>query len=99
MIPELSSPLVLVGKLSGTKLSIPVPPVPTLPGQPNATLTKFQVNTGGTVTKKKGGKKKKINYLAEPEQVPEGRVPVEVRLHLRERREAVADGHGSLLGT
>jgi hypothetical protein len=72
VIPELSSPLVLVGKLSGSKLTIPVPAVPTLPGQPNATLTKFQVNTGGTVTKRKRGKRKKINYLQNPSRCPRG---------------------------
>jgi hypothetical protein len=62
VIPELSSPLVLVGTLSGTTLTIPVPAVPTLPGQPNATLTDFQIKTGGTV-KKKG---KKYSYLTNP---------------------------------
>ncbi len=72
VIPELSSPLVLVGKLSGNKLTIPVPAVPTLPGQPDATLTKFQINTGGTVTKRKKGKRKKINYLANPSKCPSG---------------------------
>jgi hypothetical protein len=72
VIPELSSPLVLVGKLSGSKLSIPVPPVPTLPGQPNATLTKFQVNTGGTAKKKRKGKTKKYNYLQNPRKCPKG---------------------------
>jgi hypothetical protein len=75
VIPELSSPLVLVGKLSGNKLSIPVPLVPTLPGQPNATLTKFTVTTGGTVTKKKGKKKRKIPYLANPSKCPSGGYP------------------------
>jgi hypothetical protein len=68
VIPELSSPLVLVGSLSGTTLSIPVPAVPTLPGQPNATLTDFSITTGGTV-KKKG---KKYSYLTNPKKCPKG---------------------------
>ena len=81
VIPELSSPIVLVGSLRGTTLTIPVPLIPTLPGQPNATLTKFFVKTGGKA--KKG--KKKINYITNAEEVPDRRVRVEVRLHLRER--------------
>lgn len=72
VIPELSSPLVLVGKLSGLTLRIPVPLVPTLPGQPNATLTKFQIKTGGTVRKKKRGKRVKIPYLKNPSKCPRG---------------------------
>jgi hypothetical protein len=66
VVPELSSPLVLVGTLSGTTLSIPVPAVPTLPGQPNATLTDFSVTTGGTIKKKKHGKTVKYSYLTNP---------------------------------
>ncbi len=64
VIPELSSPIVLVGKLSGTKLTIPVPAVPTLPGQPNATLTRFQVKTGGKVRKtvRRHGRKRRVTY-------------------------------------
>jgi hypothetical protein len=64
VIPELSSPLVLVGKLSGLTLRIPVPAVPTLPGQPNATLTRFQIKTGGKVrkTRRRGGRKRRVTY-------------------------------------
>jgi len=62
VVPELSSPLVLPGKLKGRVLDVQVPLVPTLPGQPNATLTYFQITTGGTY--KKGGKK--YNYLENP---------------------------------
>ena len=68
VIPELSSPIVLVGSLNGTTLTIPVPLIPTLPGQPNATLTKFFIKTGGKT--KKG--KKKINYLTNPKKCPKG---------------------------
>jgi hypothetical protein len=68
VIPDLSSPLVLVGTLKGTTLTIPVPPVPTLPGQPNATLVDFKIKTGGTI-KKKG---KKYSYLTNPKKCPKG---------------------------
>lgn len=71
VIPELSSPIVLVGTLRGTTLTIPVPLIPTLPGQPNATLTKFFVKTGGKI--KKG--KKTINYITAPKKCPSGGWP------------------------
>jgi hypothetical protein len=71
VVPEISSPLVIPGKLQGSRvLDFDVPLVPTLPGQPNATLTYFEVTTGGTVTKTKRVKGKrrkvKINYLENP---------------------------------
>jgi hypothetical protein len=71
VVPEISSPLVIPGKLEGSRvLDFDVPLVPTLPGQPNATLTYFEVTTGGTITKTKRvkGKRKrvKINYLENP---------------------------------
>ena len=72
VIPELSSPLVLVGTLSGNTLSIPVPAVPTLPGQPNATLTTFKIKTGGSIKVKKKGKTRKYNYLTNPKKCPAG---------------------------
>jgi hypothetical protein len=62
VVPEISSPLVIPGKLKGNVLDFDVPLVPTLPGQPNATLTFFEVSTGGKT--KKG--KKKFNYLENP---------------------------------
>lgn len=71
VIPELSSPLVLVGTLSGNTLSIPVPAVPTLPGQPNATLVTFKIKTGGKI--RKGGKTR--NYLTNPKKCPAGGFP------------------------
>jgi hypothetical protein len=69
VVPEISSPLVIPGKLKGKNvLDFDVPLVPTLPGQPNATLTFFQVKTGGKT--KKG--KKKYNYLENPTKCPSG---------------------------
>jgi hypothetical protein len=67
VVPEISSPLVIPGKLSGTSLNFKVPLVPTLPGQPNATLTYFEVTTGkAKITKKKKGKKKTYYYIENP---------------------------------
>jgi hypothetical protein len=71
VVPEISSPLVIPGKLKGNVLDFDVPLVPTLPGQPNATLTFFQVKTGGKT--KKG--KKKYNYLENPTKCPSGGYP------------------------
>jgi hypothetical protein len=60
-------------------LDFVVPLVPTLPGQPNATLTYFEVTTGATLTVKKKvhgkKKKKKINYLENPTKCPSGGYP------------------------
>jgi hypothetical protein len=72
LIPELSSPLVLTGTLNGSKLNIPVPPVPTLPGQPNATLTKFHLTVGAKIKVKKGKERKTVNYLTNPKKCPSG---------------------------
>jgi hypothetical protein len=58
----------LVGKLKkasgkyGTKLDVTIPPLPTVPGLPNATITKFQLTAKATI--KKG--KKKYNYIEAP---------------------------------
>jgi hypothetical protein len=68
VVPEISSPLVIPGKLKGSVLDFDVPLVPTLPGQPNATLTFFQVKTGGKT--KKG--RKTYNYLENPTKCPSG---------------------------
>jgi len=66
-VPEISSPLVIAGKLSSGKLDFKVPLVPTLPGQPNATLTYFEVTTGkAKITKGKGKKKKTYYYIENP---------------------------------
>jgi len=80
VVPEISSPLVIPGKLKGKNvLDFVVPLVPTLPGQPNATLTYFEVTTGGVYKAKKKihGKKKKvkINYLENPTKCPPGGYP------------------------
>jgi hypothetical protein len=67
VVPEISSPLVIPGKLSGNTLDFKVPLVPTLPGQPNATLTYFEVTTGKAKIKKgKGKKKKTYSYIENP---------------------------------
>lgn len=69
VVPEISSPLVIPGKLKGKSvLDFDVPLVPTLPGQPNATLTFFEVNTGGKA--KKG--KKTYHYIENPTKCPSG---------------------------
>jgi hypothetical protein len=69
VVPEISSPLVIPGKLIGkSTLDFDVPLVPTLPGQPNATLTFFEVTTGGKA--KKG--RKKFNYIENPTKCPAG---------------------------
>jgi hypothetical protein len=76
IVPEISSPLVIPGKLQGkSTLDFDVPLVPTLPGQPNATLTFFEVTTGATITKRVKGKKRKINYLENPAKCPSGGYP------------------------
>jgi hypothetical protein len=76
VVPELSSPLIIPGKLKGTKknpiLDFAVPLVPTLPGQPNATLTYFQVKTGKKKIKKGG---KTYWYIANPTKCPSGGWP------------------------
>lgn len=74
VVPEISSPLVIAGKLKGSKrsprLDFQVPLVPTLPGQPNATLTYFEVKTGGKIKKRKRvrGKRRRVtvNYIENP---------------------------------
>jgi hypothetical protein len=76
VVPELSSPLIIPGKLKGTKkkpiLDFAVPLVPTLPGQPNATLTEFTVKTGKKKIKKG---KKTYWYIANPTKCPSGGWP------------------------
>jgi hypothetical protein len=76
IVPEISSPLVIPGKLKGKNvLDFDVPLVPTLPGQPNATLTYFEVTTGATIKKKKHGKRKKYGYLENPTKCKAGGYP------------------------
>jgi hypothetical protein len=58
----------LVGKLKkasgkyGTKLDVTLPPLPTAPGLPNATITKFQLTTKASI--RKGHKK--YDYIVAP---------------------------------
>jgi hypothetical protein len=80
IVPEISSPLVIPGKLTSSNvLDFDVPLVPTLPGQPNATLTFFEVTTGATIrkTKRVRGKRRKVkvNYLENPTRCPSGGYP------------------------
>jgi len=72
VVPEISSPIVLRGKLSGTTLTIPVPLVPTIGTNPNATLTDFKITTGGKIKKKKRGKRVTVNYLTNPKKCAAG---------------------------
>ncbi len=80
VVPEISSPLIIPGKLEGSKrkprLDFEVPLVPTLPGQPNATLTYFQVKTGAKIKKRKKihGKRRRVtvNYIENPRRCPKG---------------------------
>ncbi len=76
IVPEISSPLVIPGKLkSKTTLDFDVPLVPTLPGQPNATLTYFEVTTGGKYRKRVRGKRRTYNYLENPTKCPSAGYP------------------------
>lgn len=82
------------GKLKGKNvLDFDVPLVPTLPGQPNATLTYFEVTTGGVYkkTKKVRGKRKKvkINYLENPTKCPSAGYPWKIEFKY-ENGEALA---------
>lgn len=67
VIPQLSTPVLLVGRLletpSGSLLEIAVPPVPTLPGQPSATLTDLTVRTGGRIRKTKRVQRRKAKRV------------------------------------
>jgi hypothetical protein len=64
----ISTSTTLVGKLKsasgkfGAKLDVTIPPLPTLPGQPNATIQRFQLTTKATI--KKGGKR--YSYVEAP---------------------------------
>ena len=70
-VPELSSPLVIVGELKrqphsspyGYVLSVDVPPIPTLPGQPNASVSFFDATTLDK-TVRRG--RRTIHYIQSP---------------------------------
>jgi hypothetical protein len=69
-IPELSSPLTIVGELKrqrsgpyGYVLSVDIPPIPTLPGQPNAGVSFFDATTIDRTVRRHG---RKIHYIQGP---------------------------------
>ena len=69
-VPDLSSPLVIVGELKrqsggpyGYVLSVDVPTIPTLPGQPNASVSFFDATTLDRTVRRKG---RKIHYIEGP---------------------------------
>jgi hypothetical protein len=68
--PEISSPLTIVGHLSkqrkgpyGYILSVDVPPIPTLPGQPNASVVFFDATTLDRTVRRRG---RRIHYIQSP---------------------------------
>jgi hypothetical protein len=69
-IPDLSSPITLEGVLRyqrsgpyGYVLDVPVPPIPTLPGQPNASVTFFDATTLDRTVRRRG---RRIHYIEGP---------------------------------
>jgi hypothetical protein len=69
-VPEISSPLTIQGELKrqrngpyGYILDVDVPPIPTLPGQPNASVTFFDARTLDKSVKRKG---RRIHYIEGP---------------------------------
>jgi hypothetical protein len=68
--PEISSPLTLSGELKrqrrgpyGYILDVDVPPIPTLPGQPNASVVFFDATTLDRTVRRNG---RKIHYIEAP---------------------------------
>jgi hypothetical protein len=69
--PEISAPIVIQGALKpqpkgspyGYVLSVDVPPIPTLPGQPNASVVSFDATTLDKTVKRKG---RLIHYIEGP---------------------------------
>jgi hypothetical protein len=69
-VPEISSPLTIQGELKrqrsgpyGYILDVDVPPIPTLPGQPNASVTFFDAKTLDKSVKRRG---RRIHYIEGP---------------------------------
>lgn len=70
-VPDLSSPLVLVGELKrqggsspyGYVLSVDIPTIPTLPGQPNASVSFFDATTLDRTVRRRG---RTIHYIEGP---------------------------------
>ena len=69
-VPDISAPLVIQGVLKyqrrgpyGYVLDVPVPPIPTLPGQPNASVAFFDTTTIDRVVRRK---RRRIHYIEGP---------------------------------
>jgi hypothetical protein len=69
-VPELSSPLTIIGEPRkqrsgpyGYVLSVDIPPIPTLPGQPNASVSFFDATTLDRTVRRKG---RKLHYIEGP---------------------------------
>jgi hypothetical protein len=70
-VPEISSPITIVGELKrqpkssnyGYVLSVDVPPIPTLPGQPNASVSFFDATTLDKTVRRRG---RTIHYIQGP---------------------------------
>jgi hypothetical protein len=68
-VPEISSPITIQGQLRrqsgryGYVLDVDVPPIPTLPGQPNASVSFFDATTLDRTVRRKG---RKIHYIEGP---------------------------------
>ena len=68
--PEISAPIVIQGAIKSQKggpygyvLSVDVPPIPTLPGQPNASVVFFDATTLDKTVRRKG---RRIHYIEGP---------------------------------
>jgi hypothetical protein len=69
-VPEISSPITIEGSLQfqrggpyGYVLDVAVPPIPTLPGQPNASVVFFDATTIDRTTRRRG---RRIHYIEGP---------------------------------
>lgn len=70
-VPDLSGPITIVGELErqprssdyGYVLSVDVPPIPTLPGQPNASVSFFDATTLNRTVRRRG---RTIPYIRGP---------------------------------
>jgi len=69
-VPDISSPLVITGELKrerssnyGYVLSVDIPPIPTLPGQPNASVSFFDATTLDKTVRRRG---RTIHYIEGP---------------------------------
>lgn len=69
-VPDISSPITIQGVLQfqrsgryGYVLDVPIPPIPTLPGQPNASVVFFDATTLDRTVRRRG---RKIHYIEGP---------------------------------